>query len=127
MNDISIHVKDRWDTDTLTIDLDYRTDVFTEEEISKMFDRFLIILEAAVSQPDQLIGKLPLLPPDEQKELLQLSERKPFEKPAEKPVHHLFDETANKYAERTAVVAENGAFTYGELFQKAEKLARFYK
>lgn len=125
MNDISIHVKDRWDTDTLTIDLDYRTDVFTEEEISKMFDRFLIILEAAVSQPDQLIGKLPLLPPDEQKELLQLSERKPFEKPAEKPVHHLFDETANKYAKRTAVVAENGAFTYGELFQKAEKLARF--
>ncbi|RAP12538.1 hypothetical protein C2W58_03447 [Bacillus pumilus] len=125
MNDISIHVKDRWDTDTLTIDLDYRTDVFTEEEISQMFDRFLIILEAAVSQPDQLIGKLPLLPPDEQKELLQLSERKPFEKPAEKPVHHLFDETANKYAERTAVVAENGAFTYGELFQKAEKLARF--
>ncbi|WP_186314395.1 non-ribosomal peptide synthetase [Bacillus pumilus] len=125
MNDISIHVKDRWDTDTLTIDLDYRTDVFTEEEISQMFKRFLIILEAAVSQPDQLIGKLPLLPPDEQKELLQLSERKPFEKPAVKPVHHMFDETANKYAERTAVVAENGAFTYGELYQKAEKLARF--
>ncbi|MFB8733136.1 condensation domain-containing protein [Bacillus sp. SL00103] len=58
MNDISIHVKDRWDTDTLTIDLDYRTDVFTEEEISQMFKRFLIILEVAVSQPDQLIGKL---------------------------------------------------------------------
>nr|MDH3175851.1 AMP-binding protein [Bacillus pumilus] len=37
----------------------------------------------------------------------------------------MFDETANKYAERTAVVAENGAFTYGELFQKAEKAARF--
>ncbi|WP_186314856.1 non-ribosomal peptide synthetase [Bacillus pumilus] len=125
MNDISIHVKDRWDTDTLTIDLDYRTDVFTEEEISQMFKRFLIILEAAVSQPDQLIGKLPLLPPDEQKELLQLSEVKSFEKPAVKPVHHMFDETANKYAERTAVVAENGAFTYGELYQKAEKLARF--
>nr|AHJ59492.1 nonribosomal peptide synthase subunit [Bacillus pumilus] len=125
MNDISIHVKDRWDTDTLTIDLDYRTDVFTEKEISQMFNRFLIILEAAVSQPDQLIGKLPLLPPDEQKELLQLSERKPFEKPAVKPIHHMFDETANKYVERTAVVAENGAITYGELYQKAEKLARF--
>ncbi|WP_233230784.1 non-ribosomal peptide synthetase [Bacillus pumilus] len=125
MNDISIHVKDRWDTDTLTIDLDYRTDVFTEEEISKMFDRFLIILEAAVSQPNQLIGTLPLLPLDEQKELLQLSKGESFEKITEKPVHHMFDETANQYADRAAVVAENGTLSYGELHQKAEKLARF--
>ncbi|UDB46533.1 amino acid adenylation domain-containing protein [Bacillus safensis] len=125
MNDISIHVKDRWDTDTLTIDLDYRTDVFTEDEMSKMFDRFLILLEAAVSQPDQLIGTLPLLSAGEQKELLQLSEGESFERPAAKPVHHLFDETANKYADRTAVVAEDGTITYGELQQQAEKLARF--
>ncbi|MCY7569405.1 amino acid adenylation domain-containing protein [Bacillus safensis] len=125
MNDISIHVKDRWDTDTLTIDLDYRTDVFTEEEMSKMFDRFLILLEAAVTQPDQLIGTLPLLSAGEQKELLQLSEGESFERPAAKPVHHMFDETANKYADRTAVVAENGTITYGELQQQAEKLARF--
>ena len=125
MNDISIHVKDRWDTDTLTIDLDYRTDVFTEEEMSKMFDRFLILLEAAVTQPDQLIGTLPLLSAGEQKELLQLSEGESFDRPAAKPVHHMFDETANKYADRTAVVAENGTITYGELQQQAEKLARF--
>ncbi len=36
MNDISIHVKDRWDTDTLTIDLDYRTDLFSEDDMSKL-------------------------------------------------------------------------------------------
>ena len=125
MNDISIHVKDRWDTDTLTIDLDYRTDLFSEDEISMMFDRLTILLEAAVSQPDQLIGTLPLLPADEQKQLLQLSEGESFQFPAAKPVHHLFDEAANKYKEKAAVVAENGTFTYGELYQKAEKLARF--
>ncbi|MDR0126245.1 non-ribosomal peptide synthetase [Bacillus zhangzhouensis] len=125
MNDISIHVKDRWDTDTLTIDLDYRTDLFSEKDMSKMFDRFTILLEAAVSQPDQLIGTLPLLSAGEQKELLQLSEGESFELLAAKPVHQLFDESANKYAERVAVVAENETLTYGELSQKAEKLARF--
>ncbi|QKJ38992.1 amino acid adenylation domain-containing protein [Bacillus altitudinis] len=125
MNDISIHVKDRWDTDTLTIDLDYRTDLFSEDDMSKLFDRLIILLEAAVSQPDQLIGALSLLPADEQKQLLQLSKGEAFDLPGAKPVHHLFDEAAKKYSERAAVVAENGTFTYGELYQKADKLARF--
>ncbi|MEC0968682.1 non-ribosomal peptide synthetase, partial [Bacillus altitudinis] len=125
MNDISIHVKDRWDTDTLTIDLDYRTDLFSEDDMSKLFDRLMILLEAAVSQPDQLIGALSLLPADEQKQLLQLSKGEAFDLPGAKPVHHLFDEAAKKYSERAAVVAENGTFTYGELYQKADKLARF--
>lgn len=53
MNDISIHVKDRWDTDTLTIDLDYRTDLFSEDDMSMLFDRLIILLEEAVSQPDR--------------------------------------------------------------------------
>ncbi|MBG9910866.1 peptide synthetase, partial [Bacillus xiamenensis] len=127
MNDISIHVKDRWDTDTLTIDFDYRTDLFSEDEMSQMFDRFTILLEAAVSQPEQLIGTLPLLSADEQSELLQLSESvgDSFELPVAKPVHHLFDETAKKHADQAAVVAENGTLTYGELYQQADKLARF--
>ncbi|CVN45624.1 putative non-ribosomal peptide sythetase [Streptococcus pneumoniae] len=125
MNDISIHVKDRWDTDTLTIDLDYRTDLFSEDDMSKLFDRLIILLEAAVSQPDQLIGALSLLPADEQKQLLQLSKGEAFDLPGAKPVHHLFDEVAKTYSERAAVVAENGTFTYGELYQKADKLARF--
>lgn len=92
MNDISIHVKDRWDTDTLTIDLDYRTDLFSEDDMSKLFDRLIILLEAAVSQPDQLIGAFSLLPADEQKQLLQLSKGEAFDLPGAKPVHHLFDE-----------------------------------
>ncbi|PCK23220.1 non-ribosomal peptide synthetase, partial [Bacillus pumilus] len=125
MNDISIHVKDRWDTDTLTVDLDYRTDLFSEDDMSKLFDRFTILLEAAVSQPDQLIGTLPLLPAEEQKELLKLSAGESFELPVAKPVHQLFDEVAKKYSERVAVVAKNGTFTYGELYQKVDKLARF--
>ncbi|MDM5296915.1 amino acid adenylation domain-containing protein [Bacillus pumilus] len=125
LNDISIHVKDRWDTDTLTIDLDYRTDLFSKDDMRMMFDRLSILLDHAVSHPDQLIGTLPFFSADEQKELLQLSKGTSFELPAAKPVHHLFDEAAKHFSERTAVVAENGTYTYGELYQKAEKLARY--
>ncbi|MFS0655356.1 amino acid adenylation domain-containing protein, partial [Bacillus sp. 179-C3.3 HS] len=125
LNDISIHVKDRWDTDTLTIDLDYRTDVFSENDIRMMFARLSILLDAAVSQPDQLIGTLPLLSSDEQKELLQLSKGEAFPLPDVKPVHHVFDEVAKDNVERVAIVAENGSLTYGELYQQSEKLARF--
>ncbi|WP_353853829.1 amino acid adenylation domain-containing protein [Bacillus sp. Bos-x628] len=125
MNDISIHVKDRWDTDTLTIDFDYRTELFSEDEMSLMFERLAILLEAAVSQPDQLIGKLPLLTMKEQKYLLQLSEGKSFQLPEAKPIHHLFDVAADVYSKQLAVVAENGTRTYGELHQEAVKIARY--
>ncbi|MGE6631993.1 amino acid adenylation domain-containing protein, partial [Bacillus sp. NPDC077027] len=124
MNDISIHVKDRWDTDTLTIDLDYRTDLFSHEEMALMFERLTLLMEDAVAHPNRSIGTLSFLTENEKAQVLHFSKKQPFSLPPTQVVHHLFDDIAAQHSDRLAVVADDGKRTYGQLHADATMLAR---
>ncbi|XYJ22958.1 condensation domain-containing protein [Bacillus velezensis] len=69
-NDISIHVKERWDTGKLTIDFDYRSDIFKGEEIVSVSERLITLIEDAISSPDRIIDELTLLSESEKERLL---------------------------------------------------------
>ncbi len=61
LNDVSIHVKDRWDTGKLTIDFDYRTDLFSRGEINMICERMMTMLENALTHPEHTIDELTLI------------------------------------------------------------------
>lgn len=71
LNDVSIHVKDRWDTGKLTIDFDYRTDLFSREEIKIVCERMMTMLENALSHPDDAIDELTLISEAEKRSCLR--------------------------------------------------------
>lgn len=80
-NDISIHVKERWDTGKLTIDFDYRSDIFKGEEIESVSERLITLIEDAISSPDRIIDELTLLSESEKEQLLKQALRQSGELP----------------------------------------------
>jgi amino acid adenylation domain-containing protein len=100
---------------------EYSSDLFDPGTVAQMADRFLCLLDAILSHPEQPIDELSLLRDDEhqQPEALEEDERT-F------PVfcvHERFEEQTRRTPAAVAVRYEHESLTYGELNEQANRLA----
>ncbi|HKN84164.1 MAG TPA: amino acid adenylation domain-containing protein, partial [Pyrinomonadaceae bacterium] len=103
--------------------LEYNTDLFDETTITRMLGHLRRLFEAAVANPLQRIGDLPLLNAAEQHQLLVEWNSTPTEYPRHRCVHESFEEQVARAPEATALVFEDETLTYGELNERANRLA----
>ncbi len=103
--------------------LEYNTDLFDAATITRMLEHLQRLFEAAVANPLQRVGDLPLLSPAEQFQLLNEWNSTATEYPRHRCVHKLFEEQAAQAPEATALVFEDKALTYRELNEWANQLA----
>ncbi|MGH7846680.1 MAG: non-ribosomal peptide synthetase [Candidatus Binatia bacterium] len=115
------------DENTLTGYLNYNTDLFNPETISRMAAHFQRLLEAIVADPDQRIGELPLLTEAEQNQLLVEWNSTQRLYPNDKSIHQLFEEQAERAPEAVAVDYEDQQLSYRELNGRANRLAHYLK
>ncbi len=110
----------------------YNTDLFDASTAERMLSRFQVLLEAIVAQPDQPIGALPLLTPDERK-AYTLSDNPVRPKNAylefprvaiEHSIFTRFEEQAKNYASQTAIKTLAHHWTYAQLDRRANGVAR---
>ncbi|MFG3008183.1 amino acid adenylation domain-containing protein, partial [Streptomyces calvus] len=102
--------------------VEYREDLFDRREAELLAERFVRVLEAAVTDPDAGIGSLEVLGPDERRRLLSApAVREPL--PAATPAE-LFEQQAARGPEAVAVVCGDRSLTYAELNATANRLAR---
>ena len=102
----------------------YNLDLFEAEAIASMAGHFQKLLESILADPDQLISQLPVLTKTERHKLLVDWNRTQAEYPADKCIHHLFEQQVEKTPNAIAVVCENQQLTYQALNQRANQLAR---
>ncbi|MFF2888656.1 amino acid adenylation domain-containing protein [Paenibacillus sp. NPDC057967] len=116
-------IKDWSDTGALTLDLDYRMDVYAEEKIHDMAEELLALMDGMLASPDASIGSLSLL--SEQEKHRQLTELNDTaaEYPRDKSVVQLFEEQVRLTPERIAAQHDAGALTYRELNEAANRLS----
>jgi amino acid adenylation domain-containing protein len=115
----------------LRLDLIYNTDLFDSLTIQKMLERFEILLEAIVADPDQKIGALKLLTLDDRKTRTINDSRVQPANPyiqfplsaIEQSIGSRFDEQAGKHSTRTAVKTQTHEWTYAELERRANRIA----
>jgi len=125
INDISIHVKERWDTGALVMDIDYRTELITVEEIENLFRCMMTLLEDGLAHPAKKLGELEICSEEQQQRLLGQSSRPAVSYPRDTTLHRLFEQQAAKIPEQTAVVYdEEQQFTYKELNERSNRLGR---
>src|SRR6185369_16443170 len=99
-------------------------DLFDPATIERLAGRFTNLLAGAVADPEARLSALPLLGETERRQLLEAGDgEKDFVLP-DLPVHRLFEEQARRAPERTALVTEDGEISYGELNERADRLAR---
>ena len=124
----------RPDSGGLAVSVRYLKDLYDAGTIARLLEHLVILLEAAVSQPDQRLADLPLLSKAERDLVLYTWNETAvdFERPASNPsgrglercFHHLFEDQAALTPHAIAVRDASNALTYAELNVRANRLAR---
>ncbi len=105
--------------------LNFSTDLFHADTIDRMAEQFEVLVAAAVRQPDQSVSALPLLEEDKRREMVVRwnDTARPYDR--SRLVHHLFEAQAERQPDAPAVVLDDQRWTYRQLNERANQLARF--
>jgi amino acid adenylation domain-containing protein/non-ribosomal peptide synthase protein (TIGR01720 family) len=122
---LQLVIKDWSDSGCLTLDFDYKTKDYSDEQIEDMYVRLVYLINQIIKTPDQPVGKLNLLTEGERKKLLYEFNASLAEYPKDKTIYQLFEEQVEKTPDKIAVSFYNAELTYRELNEKANQLARF--
>nr|ALT22105.1 nonribosomal peptide synthetase [Anabaena sp. XPORK13A] len=109
----------------LFLDCGYNLDVFNDETIQRWLNHFQTLLTAVVENPQQQLGKIPLLTTAEQYQLLVARNNTQRDYPLDKCLHELFAEQVKLTPNDIALVFENQRLTYQELEEKSNQLAHY--
>ncbi|HEV8543509.1 MAG TPA: amino acid adenylation domain-containing protein [Verrucomicrobiae bacterium] len=111
------------------IELVYRTDLFAKDAIRRMGAHLTTILESLLDRPDNLVGDLEILPPDERRQLLIEWNQSDFE-PAQQTFAELFETQVERCPDAIALLLalpnKTGPLeqmTYRQLNRRANRLA----
>ena len=110
--------------ETFRAELDYATDLFDAETIDRMARQYELLLAAAIADPDRSIGDLPLLTEDERRQMLVGWNDTALSLPCDGMIHQLFEAHARRTPEAVAVVLDERRWTYRELDERSNQLAR---
>ncbi|WP_086879646.1 non-ribosomal peptide synthetase [Streptomyces rhizosphaericus] len=109
--------------DGLRLHFGYRQELFTREDIEVLGDRFRRLFAAFADDPEQLIGRLPLLSDAEADRMLALGmPAQPL--PGGDVIPALFAEQVRLHPDAVALVHEDTSLSYAELDRRANRLAR---
>jgi non-ribosomal peptide synthetase component F len=120
--DLTLHLQEA--SGALLGSIEYSTDLFDAETIERMSGHFHTLAEAAVRNPDRRITELVLLPRGERERLLVEWNDTAVDYPRGDCIHELFEAQVARTPEAAAVSFEGGRLTYGELNERADRLAR---
>ncbi len=104
---------------------EYNTDLFAPASIRRMMKHFEVLLDEVANHPERRLSELALLTEAERKQIVVEWNETAAEYPREKNVHRLFEEQVERTPDALAVVYENKQVSYGELNERANRLAHY--
>ncbi len=119
--DLGFNVVD--ESGALRVECDYNADLFDPATISRWLGHYRTLLEAAVSEPDESVARLPLLTGGERTALLGDGCLATRNFAPERCIHELFEDHAKRVPQSIALTFEKQSVTYGELNAQANRLA----
>ncbi|MFD8251186.1 non-ribosomal peptide synthase/polyketide synthase [Streptomyces werraensis] len=111
------------DGDELTGLLEYRTDLFDAATAARMADQLLRTLDGAAADPDRPLGALPLLSPEQERQVTRDWNATALTVP-EETLPELFARQAARTPGATALVAGDVRLDYATLDARADRVAR---
>ncbi|HPM85077.1 MAG TPA: condensation domain-containing protein, partial [Candidatus Anammoximicrobium sp.] len=107
--------------------LQYNADLFEPATIERLGASYRRLLAAAVADPRQPIGQIPILPEAERIRLLVDWNATEAAYPQDLCCHELLEAQARQTPNATAVVFADQQLTYGELHQRSNQLAHYLR
>ncbi|MEX0805585.1 MAG: amino acid adenylation domain-containing protein [Candidatus Binatia bacterium] len=107
----------------LRASLQYSSDLFNQETITRMLGHFEVLLQSIVANSNRPIWALPILTAAEKQQLLVEWNDTQKDYPRDKCLHELFEEQVEKTPDAVAVIFEDQQLTYRDLNARANQLA----
>jgi amino acid adenylation domain-containing protein len=107
----------------LTAAMVYNTDLFEAGTIARMLGHFQALLAGIVADPEQRLSDLPLLTPDERRQVLAICKGAKTDLPRASSIHRLFEAQVDRAPDAIAIALDAQELTYGELNRRANQLA----
>jgi amino acid adenylation domain-containing protein len=104
--------------------LEYNTDLYDAESITRMWLHFETLLKRLLAAPEQNILSLPLLSESERRQLLEEWNDTVRDFPQDACAHQLFEAQVQRTPSAIAVESDEASLTYDELNLQANRLAR---
>ncbi|MEQ8168837.1 MAG: amino acid adenylation domain-containing protein, partial [Candidatus Eremiobacterota bacterium] len=111
----------------LSISISYDRDSFSDDVIENLACHIEHGLQWIVRNPEDLLKNIDIVSEKEKHLLLNTFNDTCHDVPKEKTIHELIESQVALNSERTAVVYKDDKLTYGELNEKANKLAHFLR
>jgi len=106
--------------------VEFRSDLWDDATVRRMLGHFAALLAAALADPGESLGDLPLLSPAERFQMLEEWNGTTVALPPAVCLHQLVEEQAARAPEALAVVAaDRGRLSYRELNERANQVAHF--
>jgi amino acid adenylation domain-containing protein len=109
------------------VEIHYDAALFAERDVTALGHHFNSVLEGIDAQPETPVGKLPVLTTEERRRLLHEWNDTATLFAADKCIHDFFAEQVARTPDAVAVVFLDQQWTYRELDERAEMLARRLK
>ncbi len=105
--------------------IEYSTDLFQADTITRMLEHFQTLLTSIAANPDKRLSELQLLTDAEQHQLLVEWNDTKTDFLRDKCVHQLFEAQVERTPDAVAVVYKDEQLTYQDLNNRANQLARY--
>ena len=124
-NDMNIHIFDFNDTGNLSICYDYLTSKYTLDEIQDLHNRMLHIIDQILDNHKILTDDIEIVTNEEKNNFLYEFNKTKIDFSKDKTIVNLFEEQVEKTPDNVAIIFENQKFTYRELNENVNRLARY--
>lgn len=122
---LQIHIKNiAEEKNNLSIHYDFLTDIFSEEDIELTHQRILGLIHQVLKQPEKALEELEIVSSSEKKLLLKTFHAPKVKYNKNSNIVKEFEKIVQQYPKNIAVTDKNTSYTYEELNNKANFLAR---
>jgi amino acid adenylation domain-containing protein/non-ribosomal peptide synthase protein (TIGR01720 family) len=104
---------------------EYNTDLFEQATIQRMARHFEQFVRECIAYPERRIDEVPLLAGEDRRQILGEWNQTQHSWPAHETILELLEAQAQKTPQNLAIIFEDRSFTYRQLHQQANQLARF--
>ncbi|WP_342417692.1 amino acid adenylation domain-containing protein [Paenibacillus sp. FSL R10-2782] len=129
ISDFSNHVQSeldfqfQWDNAAVSLNLNYSSHRYNEATIERFVEQLLRLYSVVLHQPELAISTAQVLSEQEVEQLVHTFNDTTADYPRHASIHELFEKQAKQAPEQVAVVFGKDSLTYGELNEKANRLA----
>lgn len=111
--------------DTRVVNLEYRTDLFKEDTINRLFEHFINVLNVISDNNDVLIKDISIISDEEKNKILYEFNDTHIPFNNLKTISQLIEEQVEKSENKPAIIFKDNQISYKELNEKANQIA-FY-